>query len=110
MSAYADYSKERYGHETIEREWGFVSYSFVPPYIALQDVYVKPEFRRGIKGLSFLVDVQRIGKEAGMTHIWTQVWLSDSQAARAVRCNLACNFKMISADGGRIVFEKEIGG
>lgn len=103
-----DYQKERFGYESIEEDWGFLLYSIMDKTLAIQEIYVKPEARFGIRGLELLNRASKIGRERGCTFLWTQVWLNDKMAARALRCNLACNFKMIEAHNGRIVLIKEI--
>jgi hypothetical protein len=110
MNQWVAYVRERFGDEVIEEEWGFCTYRIILPFIAFNNLYVKPEFRRGIKGFQFLNSVIRIGKAAGATHIWTEVSLKDSGADKAVRCNLACKFKMITAHNDAIIFQREIGG
>lgn len=108
MSHWADYFRERFGQETLEEEWGFVSFSVKPPVVTIVDLYIAPEFRKSRYAFRFLREVERIGRERECQLIWTQVWLSDAGASRALRANLACGFKMIQAEAGRIIMTKEI--
>lgn len=110
MSLWSDYFEETSGIKTIEEEWGFVSYSFADPFCRIEDLYVVPHLRKGTRGLHLLNRVAEKAKEHGSTHLWTQVWVTNHGADRALRANLACGFKMIDAQNGRIIMTKPIGG
>lgn len=110
MSHFADYMNERFGHETIEEDWGFVSFFIEGSVCFLQDIYVAPEKRRGTRGLNFLNRVTQIARERGCRIMQTQVWVNDANCSRSLRANLACGFLVVGAEPGRIVLSKEIGG
>lgn len=105
-----EYQKERFGYEAIEEEFGFLLYSLNHPYLAVQEIYIKPEFRRSIKALELMNRITQIARENGCIYLWTQVWLNDKGASRAMRANLAYGFKMTEASNNRIIMLKEIEG
>jgi GNAT superfamily N-acetyltransferase len=107
-SLWANYNKERLGWDSIEESLGAVLYSIRPPTATIEDIYVEPEARRSNLALSLANRVQKIAREAGCTELLTQVWVGAVGSERAVRVNIAYGFKMISADGGRILFRKEL--
>lgn len=63
---YSDYLKERAGLETLELERGFATYKFRGLDCYIQDIYVKPEYRKeGIA--SILADkIAVIAKHSGI--------------------------------------------
>lgn len=110
MSLWADYYKERFGHKTIEKEWGFASYSVKPPFICIEDMYIKPAYRQTGLGTCLLGIIAHAEQNSGCTDFWTQVWLNDACAANSLRAQLARGFKMLEAQGGRIILTRPIGG
>jgi len=105
-----NYAKERFGYESLEEEWGFLLFTVAPPLLAVQELYVKPEFRKNKNALDLLNRVSKIGKERGCTHLWTQVWMNDKGRSRTMTAGLAYGFQMIEASNGRIIMTKEIEG
>ena len=111
MSDWAVYNKERFGHETIEEEWGFICFSFAPPFVALCDVWIRPELRRTGAALRAFGQLrQRVSERPDCTHFWAQVQVADSGSSRALRWNLALGFQVIEANNNRIILTREIGG
>ena len=109
MSLWTEYLAERMGHKAIEREWGFLTYKIAPPFCMLEDVYVRSNVRSKGHVFELLAAVRDEAKAAGCTHYWAQVWVADKTATRALRCDLAWGFQVVSADNGRIIMTKEIG-
>lgn len=110
MSLWADYMKERLGHHTIETEDGFVVFDVKPPKMSIEDIYVRPEVRKGTKSLKLFNEAVARGKAQGCTEVWTQVWIGPTGAERALRVNLALGFRVMSAQNNGIILMKEIGG
>lgn len=109
-SLWANYNKERLGWDCIEVEGAGVLYTIRPPCASIEDIYVEPEHRKSNLALSLANRVSAIAKEKGCTELLTQVWVGAVGSERAVRVNIAYGFKMIGADGGRILFRKDLGG
>lgn len=110
MNPWARYLNERYGHESIEEDWGFVTYKIVPPFIALEDLYIVPEQRQRGAGTKALKKIEDIGRAHQATHVWAQVQLMDRGSTESMKAILAVGFKMIEAQNNRIVLHKEIEG
>lgn len=110
MNPWTQYLNERYGHECIEEEWGFVTYKLVLPFIALEDLYIVPELRKLGAGTKALKRIEDIGRAHQATHVWAQVQLMDRGSNESLQAILAVGFKMIEAQNNRIVLTKEIEG
>lgn len=106
----AAYYKERFNYETIDGEWGFVAYSIVHPYLAIQEVYIAPEKRKSFKFHELFCELGKRAKEAGCSQFWTQVWTNYADASKSLRLSLGLGFQVIEADNGRIILTREIGG
>lgn len=104
-----DYVKERLNWETIEIEGcGFICYEIRPPVVVMHDIYIAPEHRKTGIALELANQVTEIAKVQGCAHAQTQVWPGTAGAERAMSVDLAYGFKMISAQGGSIVMQKDI--
>lgn len=110
MNPWARYMQERFGHECIEEEWGFVTYKIVAPFIVLEDLYVDPQFRKQGCGMGALKRIEDLGRAAQATHVWAQVQLMDRGANESLQAILKAGFKMIEVQNNRIVFTKAIEG
>ena len=110
MSLWSDYYAERFNYETIEEDWGFLSYSIIKPYLAIQECYIIPEARKSHKAIELFNRAVRVAELEECTHLWTQVQVNDRGATRALRANLALGFSVISADNGRIIMTRATGG
>lgn len=111
MSHFADYMNERFGHETIEFDSGFVSYSMKTPFCCIEDFYIHPERRRAGEIMKYMNAVLHIAKgNSEITHLWSQVWANAQNATQSLRAALAYGFQVQNAEGGRIILTKEIGG
>jgi GNAT superfamily N-acetyltransferase len=108
MSLYPQYLKETLGYETIELEGGFISYVIVDEILHFEEIYVAPEHRRSDLALRLVNLARAKGKEAGCAKIQTSVLIFRIGAERALRADLALGFKMISAEGNRIIMQREI--
>lgn len=110
MSPHAAYIKERFGFETIEHPDGFISYSLQPETkrISVEDLFVLEPARKGDLAIKLANLVQDIGRAAGCKEMWSQVWLGEPGADRAIRANLAYGFSVRAANTERIFFVKEL--
>lgn len=110
MSHYSRYVSERLGWHVIEVEAGFIAYSLVPPNAAIEELYIVPECRRSGLAQRLGAQVEKIAIEQGCKVLWTQARLDSVGADYTVAISLKYGFKLASADGGRIIMRKEIGG
>lgn len=110
MSLWADYVKERLGRETIERDYGFISFSFEGETCLIWDYYVVPTERRSRRAWSLADEVCVIAKERGALRLIGFVWPDTVGASISIQAMLAYGFELVSAEGGRILMSKELGG
>lgn len=110
MNLWAKYVKERLGWDLIEIEGAFIAYELRPPVVILQDIYVEPELRGQKRALSLTEKVERLGIEAGCRYYQTSVWAGVVGSERSLKATLDYGFKLISAQNGCIVLQKDIGG
>lgn len=108
MSLWADYHKERLGWETIELEGGFIAYSIALPFCCINEIYVKPDLRN--KDIASRLGDQVVlkAKEAGCTHLWSQVSVLANGSTDALKATLAYGFKVSKAQEDRVILVKEI--
>ena len=110
MSLWGEYVAERLNWSVIEDDDSFIAYSLAPPFIRIEDVYVKPEKRRGKKAWILVDKVVAEGrKNPDIKEIWAQVWPGEANDMSLKAC-LAYGFRVLDAQAGRIMLTKEIGG
>lgn len=110
MSHYARYVSERLGWHVIENEAGFIAYSISPPNAAIEELYIVPECRRSGLAQRLGEQVEEIARGQGCTTLWTQAVLNSAGADYTVMISQKYGFKLASAEGGRIIMRKELGG
>lgn len=109
MSPFAEYNKERFGFETIEREGGFIVYDIKPPNASIEDFYV-PGNKRGTRLAKSLADEVFVNaRERGCTIMWAKVTPGVNGAEHAMRTNLHYGFKLVCTNGTDVILNKEIG-
>lgn len=107
-SMYADYVKEREGIETLETEWGFATYSFKEDYVAIWDLYVKPDFRREGAGTRIADEVCEFAKKLGYKYLMGQVSTKANGAHESMICLLDYGMTLHSSAGELIYFKKDL--
>lgn len=105
---WTEYMKERFGYSTLVEEYGFVSYTVELGTILLQEIYIKPEFRRVGKSKELLEKLEGIGKERSCSRVWAQVWTTDVGCSQTLKTALGLGFKVQDANNNRVVIVKEI--
>lgn len=70
MSLYAQYIKERSNREIIETDQGFVTYVAYKDGLMVEDLYIKPEFRKQGLAIKFVYQVIDIVKANDMKTIY----------------------------------------
>lgn len=108
MSLWADYAKERLGHQTIEWENAFISFSIENKVCVLQEVYVRPLARKLGVASKLARIVEDEAKRQGCTHIWAQVEVLSNGATDSLKACLAYGFKLLTLEGSRIILMKEL--
>lgn len=113
LSHQAAYAKELENYETIETEYGFISYRYHENGVEcfIRDIYVAPEYRaQGASSLAVkLADmVTEEAKKRGCTVLTGLVVPTMKNATYNVAAQLKYGFKVHSAEANKIWFVKEI--
>lgn len=108
MSLWSDCVMEREGNSVIEESWGFVEYRITLPVLRIELFYVSPEVRHPAKTRELLNRVIQIAREAGATHLWSQVQTWTLNATDSLRACLAYGFQVQAAENGAIILIKEV--
>lgn len=103
-----DYSKERWGYDSIECDFGFALFEIKGEDLLIQDVYVKPELRGDKKAVSLMDRVMKEGNLRKCNRAIIQIWTSDKGATRTMDCVIGYGFKIAEASNNRILLVKEI--
>lgn len=108
MSLWAEYVSERLNWSVIESEDSFVAYSFSPPVVKIEDIYVRPHLRKTHVATKLLDEVVEIAKaQPDINVLWTQVWAGE-ESDRSLKACLRYGFKVLTTDSGRIILGKDI--
>lgn len=110
MSLWADYIKERLGHETIEYDWGFITFHVEQDKCFIEDYYVKPAERRSGRAWSLADKVSEIVVARGCNLLVGYVWPGANGSEVSLQGMIKYGFKLHSTEGGRIILTKELGG
>jgi ribosomal protein S18 acetylase RimI-like enzyme len=105
---YADYIREREGKEVLETDKGFAVYSFEGPYCYIQDIYVKPDFRRSRAAWEMGETISSLAKAKGCKYLSGTVYAGTNGATESLVGQLAYGFKLHSAENGKILLYKEL--
>lgn len=109
MSMYKDYVENqlpnRFVHET---DKGFITYHVNGDECRLEEIYVKPEFRRqGVaKELRDFASVD--GKERGATYIKGSIIIGTNMAEESCMAMLKYGYKFWYAEGVIVMFKKDL--
>ncbi len=115
MSLFSDYAAERYGTLTIEEEYGFIQYMFMPdaPTVFIVEVFVSPKHRGG--GLSKDHAFSRLAemvvadaKTKGCNKLIGRIVPSLPHASKIMKCHLWYGMEITSANEDAIWTMKEI--
>lgn len=112
MSMYKEYVENqldnRFVHETNE---GFITYNVKPEHkeCQLEEIYVKPEFRRTGVAKKLRDYAANHGKELGCEYIRGSIIIGTRMAEESCRAMLKYGYKFWYTDGIVIYFKKDIG-
>lgn len=107
-SLWATYSKERLDQETIEHEWGFLTYKIFGESMELYDIFIKPEERRSKKAWRIVDEAAFRAKQAGAKRLVGFNSPSALGSTESLAAMLAYGFKLHSATADRIILVKEL--
>lgn len=99
---------EELGTKVIETEYGWANYIFYGESCYVENVYIKPEFRK--KGMaSAIVDtIGKIAKENGCINLLTTTNTKKDGVERSIQVILSYGFKYLRSDEGSIWYFKEL--
>jgi GNAT superfamily N-acetyltransferase len=107
-SLYAQYVKEKRGLETLEHDWGFVTYEIKDEVIYLADIFVLRESRHQGKAAQLCQELGEIAKTSGCKRAFGSVDPSAKNSTEGVKLILALGMELVSIENGLIFFAKEI--
>lgn len=105
---YKDYIKERENLHTIEVEHGFAIYSVQPDCVYLQDIYVKPEYRKNGIATELLRQVEVLTKAHNLRHILGSCDPVANGSTASLKAILAAGFKLSHCHNNMIYLVKEV--
>jgi L-amino acid N-acyltransferase YncA len=108
MSLYSDYIRERLGQETIEHEWGFLTYRIFGESMELYDIYIAPEERRSKKAWRIVDEAAFRARQAGAKRFVSSIFPSAEGSSASMSAHLRYGFKLHSAGPDRIIMTKEL--
>ncbi len=108
VSMFGDFKKELEGISEIESEFGFATYKITGEEIYIEDIYIKPEYRKS-KHASDLADaVSEIGTRNGCKRLWGSVCPSKNNSTISLKALLGYGFSLRSSKDNFILLVKEL--
>lgn len=109
MSLFSEYLTERTNTQIIETPQGFCTYKFMDDNtVYLEDLYVKPEFRRSHVASQLADQVCEIGKTKGCTHLIGSVVPSAKNSTASMKILLAYGMELERSMNDFIVFKRKL--
>lgn len=107
-SMYANYIYEREGKYCEESEIGFATYTFGEDYVYIEDLYVKPEYRKSHEASRLADNIALIAKQYGKNNMIGSVCTDTNKATESVKVLLAYGFYILNSNENMIYLKKEI--
>lgn len=109
MSLYSEYLTERTDTQIIEIPQGFLTYKFHQDNTCyIEDLYVKPEFRRSHVASQMADQVCKLARAKGCTKLTGSVVPSAKNSTASMLVLIAYGMKVSRSMNDFIIFEKEI--
>lgn len=105
---YAAYLKERENLDVLETDYGFAIVRQMSDCLYLQDIYVKPEFRKQGKGREMLSIVEDAARELGYKKLLGSCSPPAAGSDASLRAIMACGFTLLSCDKDIIYLVKDL--
>lgn len=102
------YIKERTGKEILETEYGFASYYYINDCCYVEDMYIKPEYRKTGQGSKFFDDIGKIAKEFGYKKLYCTVVPTTNGSTESLKFVLSCGFQLDTSANNFIVFSRNL--
>lgn len=108
MSLFGDYIKERLSKEIVENDLGFCTYFFLQDGVYIEDLYVRPEYRKGHIAAKLADQVAEIAKEKGFKKMYGSVRPSSKGSTDSLKVLFAYGMRLDSAGPDAVITVKEI--
>ena len=107
---WADYQNERLGKQVIENDKGFAIYDYIDAeQCYLEDIYVKPEFRKTGVASELADIVTELAKAKGCKYLIGSVVCGLNGDTNAMKAFLAYGMRLSEVNGRVIILSKDIG-
>ena len=108
MKMYAAYIAEREEKLVLQKDWGFATYKIKQDYIYVEDMYIKPEYRKSHKGSNLVAKLCQIAIDKGLNQLMTTVDLRANNPEVGLKAALSYGFKPYSCEQDIIQLVKYI--
>lgn len=113
MLNFKEYIKERSGREVIESDKGFVTYGvdclgLPQKHVYIEDIYVKPEFRKSSEATKLADKVCELSKDIGCSIVVGSVSVPSNQADSSLKVLIAYGMKLLTISNNTLYMYKEL--
>ena len=108
MSLFGDYLRERTTIEIIEKDYGFITYSFAGEECYIRDLYIDPNHRFAGMAASLADLVTVIAKQRGCKYLTGTVCPDAKNGNDSLKVLMAYGMKLHSSTNNLIIFKKDI--
>lgn len=108
MSLYGEYIKERRDRDIVENEKGFATYVFMPKGVYIEDIYIRPDYRKQGIGREFADKIKDIALEKGVTKMYGSVVPSTKGSTNSLKALLSYGFSLDSSSNDFIILYKDL--
>lgn len=108
MEKYAKYLKERDNAILVEKDEGFYVYSINGSIIYISEIYILPEYRKGLRLYRWCMEAINIGVAEGCTHVVGSVDTSTNNWQVSEKLMLKYGFTCYRVDGSLKYYSKSI--
>lgn len=105
---YKQWFKEYHNNEVHETDFGFMSYFIKDNMCIINDVFIKPEFRRHGKMAELADEVIKIAKKQNCNKLIGFVNFPSTYPEYSLKAQINYGFKISAVENGRIILQKEI--
>lgn len=102
------YEELHAGKSIIYDDHGFASYWLREKEVYIEDIYVKPEYRKSHSASHYADQIAEIGKAHGCEYMIGSVVPSANQSTISLKVLLGYGFRLLSSEDNIIWFNKEL--
>jgi ribosomal protein S18 acetylase RimI-like enzyme len=108
MSLFGEYIQETQGREIIEVDYGFATYIITGTQVYIEDIYIRPEFRKSAYASKLADKVKERAMAQGCTDMVGTVNCTFKDPTTALKALLGYGFKIHKVVQDVIVMKMEI--